>query len=123
MKIQEAKRIMTLIREGKETWPVKLSHMEILRGPYSRRTIIPLVDRMGLPTVKIQGVLVVCVTLVLFSFFNLVEAAGVWISNVKYQVDSIVIPFKDTQDITNVRLLCTANITKYVPNVHGTYND
>ncbi|KAF1795155.1 hypothetical protein GQ600_5317 [Phytophthora cactorum] len=106
MKIQEAKRIMTLIREGKETWPVKLSHMEILRGPYSRRTIIPLVDRMGLPTVKIQ-----------------VEAAGVWISNVKYQVDSIVIPFKDTQDITNVRLLCTANITKYVPNVHGTYND
>ncbi|KAE8996199.1 hypothetical protein PF011_g16004 [Phytophthora fragariae] len=54
-----AKRIIASIREGIKTRSVKLSHMEILHGPYSRRTTMSLVERLGLPPFEITGVLAV----------------------------------------------------------------
>ncbi|KAE9177268.1 hypothetical protein PF002_g28381 [Phytophthora fragariae] len=57
--MKAAKRIIASIREGRKTRSVKLSHMEILRGPYSRRTTMSLVERLGLPPFEITGVLAV----------------------------------------------------------------
>ncbi|KAE8890020.1 hypothetical protein PF003_g26099 [Phytophthora fragariae] len=57
--MKAAKRIIASIREGRKTRSIKLSHMEILNGPYSRRTTMPLVERLGLPPFEITGVLAV----------------------------------------------------------------
>ncbi|KAL4140095.1 hypothetical protein PRNP1_015170 [Phytophthora ramorum] len=57
--MKEAKRIMSCIQEGKKARAVKLCHMEILSGPYTRRTTMPLVNRLDLTPFVISGVLVV----------------------------------------------------------------
>ncbi|KAG3137688.1 hypothetical protein JG687_00018220 [Phytophthora cactorum] len=57
--MQEAKRIASAIPEGKRARAVKLSHMEILSGPYTFRTTKPLVDRLVLPPIEVNGALVV----------------------------------------------------------------
>ncbi|KAH7472206.1 Zinc finger SWIM domain-containing protein 3 [Phytophthora ramorum] len=57
--MKEAKRIMSCIQEGKKARAVKLCHMEILSGPYTRKTTIPLVNRLDLTPFVISGVLVV----------------------------------------------------------------
>ncbi|KAL3658549.1 hypothetical protein V7S43_016433 [Phytophthora oleae] len=53
--MQEARRIQTAVGEGKKAGAVKLGDMEILTGPYSRSTSQPLVDRLELSTVEVQG--------------------------------------------------------------------
>ncbi|GMF43510.1 unnamed protein product [Phytophthora fragariaefolia] len=55
--MKEAKRIR--IREGKKAQVVKLSHMEILTGPYSKSSSMQLVVKLELPCVEIRGSLVV----------------------------------------------------------------
>ncbi|KAH7488250.1 uncharacterized protein KRP23_2203 [Phytophthora ramorum] len=57
--MKEAKRIMSCIQEGKKARAVKLCHMELLSGPYTRRTTMPLVNRLDLTPFVISGVLVV----------------------------------------------------------------
>ncbi|KAF1787719.1 Ulp1 protease family, C-terminal catalytic domain [Phytophthora cactorum] len=51
--MQEAKRIASAIQGGKRARAVKLS------GPYTFRTTKPLVDRLGLPPIEVNGALVV----------------------------------------------------------------
>ncbi|GMF23907.1 unnamed protein product [Phytophthora lilii] len=57
--IMKAKSIMRAIHEGKKARAVKLSHMELLTGPYNTRTAKPIVNKLELPPVEVTGTLVV----------------------------------------------------------------
>ncbi|KAE8956592.1 hypothetical protein PR001_g31681, partial [Phytophthora rubi] len=53
--MQEAKRILGRVREGKKAVVVKLAHMAALSGPYSSSTAEPFLDKLNLPSVEVTG--------------------------------------------------------------------
>ncbi|KAE8901360.1 hypothetical protein PF004_g27806 [Phytophthora fragariae] len=53
--MQEAKRILGRVREGKKAVVVKLAHMAALSGPYSSSTAEPFLDKLSLPSVEVTG--------------------------------------------------------------------
>jgi hypothetical protein len=57
--VEEAKRILTRIQEGKKARAVTLSDMQTLCGPYTLKSSKALVDMLDLPPFEIKSDLVV----------------------------------------------------------------
>ncbi|KAE9075899.1 hypothetical protein PF007_g24825 [Phytophthora fragariae] len=53
--LQVANKLRLRISEGRKSCAVKLSDMAILKGPYSRRTTMPFIERLSLPSVEVAG--------------------------------------------------------------------
>ncbi|KAE9289619.1 hypothetical protein PF008_g25838 [Phytophthora fragariae] len=53
--LQVANKLRLRISEGRKSCAVKLSYMAILKGPYSRRTTMPFIERLSLPSVEVAG--------------------------------------------------------------------
>ncbi|KAE9298595.1 hypothetical protein PF008_g23463 [Phytophthora fragariae] len=53
--LQVANKLRLRISEGRKSRAVKLSDMSILKGPYSRATTMPFIDRLSLPSVEVAG--------------------------------------------------------------------